>query len=111
MRLTWIVGLLDLNLIGQLISLTLEGQYLSSDTSSSFYALISFSFSQYTNVVSQIGGFFIVSWDIIRVLWDMFWWDYYFLTGPWVIFRLIGIACSIALAITIVMALRRGIIS
>ena len=66
MRITWTVGLLLLFLVGTLISITLEGEYIGTDTTNVFYKLMRPDFGQFTNPLSAIGGFFLLVWDWLQ---------------------------------------------
>ena len=117
MRITWVVGLAILWLLGTLISLTLEETYIGQEaqydmngnqvgTMSTLDQLMSPSFSEMTNPVSFVIGVFNVVWDYLKVFWNMFWWNYSFFTGVWTIFQYVGRCISLGVIVAFVLALR-----
>ena len=106
MRTTWIVGICMLFLIGTGISLTLEKQYAGTGLVDTFLALMRPDFVSFTNPLIAIGGFFIMVWEWIQVLWSVFWWDYSFFTGVWEIFKYVGWCISIGIVVSIILAIR-----
>jgi len=106
MRITWVVGLLLLFLVGTLISITLEGEYIGTDTTNVFYKLMRPDFGQFTNPLSAIGGFFLLVWDWLQAFWSVFWWDYSFFVGTWAILKYVGWCISIGIVVSLVLAIR-----
>jgi len=106
MRLSWMTGFALLYLVGMIISLTLEGQYLGVDEANVFYRVMNPNFGSFTNPISAIGGFFIMVWTWIQALWAILTWDYSFLRGSWEVLRYVGWAGSLAMVVSIVLAVR-----
>ena len=106
MRVSWTAGFGLLFITGMLISATMEGLYMSSDTSNIFYQVMNPDFGSFTNPLTAVGGFFIMVWVWIQALWAIFWWDYSFLSGSWEILRYFGWAVSLAMVVSIVLAVR-----
>lgn len=106
MRTSWMAGILFLFVFGQIISLTIESQYVGTNLTDTFYALMRPDFAQFTNPLTAIGGFFIFLWEWVQALWAVFWWDYSFLEGTWEILRVFGWALSISMIVSILMAIR-----
>ena len=106
MRLPWMTGFALLCLVGMIISLTLEGQYLGENEHNVFWAVMSPDFGSFTNPISAIGGFFIMVWDWIKAVWAILTWNYSFLEGSFKILRYIGIAGSLAMVVSLVLAVR-----
>ena len=117
MRITWLVGLAILWLIGTLISLTLEGSYIGQEaqydtngvqigTVSTLDKLMSPEFSEMTNPISFVVGVFNIVWDYLGAIWNMLWWDYAMFTGVWAIFKYVGWCISLGVVISLVLAIR-----
>ena len=117
MRITWLVGLAILWLIGSLISLTLEGSYIGQEaqydtngvqigTVSTLDKLMSPEFSEMTNPISFVVGVFNIVWDYLGIIWNMLWWNYAMFTGVWAIFRYVGWCISLGVVISLVLAIR-----
>ena len=100
------VGFGMLYLAGTFISLTLEQQYIGSDTTSVFFRMLQPPFVEGGGVLSNIWGVFKVTGVWIEAVWSMLWWDYSFLTGTWAALRYIGWAMSIGLATAVILAIR-----
>jgi len=106
MRIAWTTGFALLYLVGMVISLTIEGQYFGADEANVFYKVMNPEFGSFTNPLTAIGGFFIMVWTWIQALWAILTWDYSFLRDSWEILRFVGLAGSLAMAVSIVMAIR-----
>ena len=106
MRTTWVVGICMLHLIGTVISLTIEGQYLGTDTTSTFFRMMRPEFGSFSNPLTAIGGFFIMVWAWVQALWAVFWWDYSFFAGYWEILQYLGWCVSIGIIVSLVLAVR-----
>ena len=106
MRISWLTAMGLLFLVGTIISLTLEGQYLDTGDTSIFWNIVHPTFTNYTNPLLAIGGFFIWMLDWARALWKMLWWDYSFFTGSYEVFRYVGLAVSVGFVVSIVLAIR-----
>ena len=106
MRISWLSGFGLLFFFGMIISLTIEGQYFGATEANVFYRLMNPDFGSFTNPLTAIGGFFILVWTFVQALWAILWWDYSFLTGTWEILRYAGWAVSIAMVVSIVLAVR-----
>ena len=120
MRITLLIGLATLWLIGTLISLTLEGSYIGQEsqfamdgvnqvevgTLSSLDKLMSPEFSEMTNPISFVVGVFNIVWDYLGVIWNMLWWNYAMFTGVWAIFRYVGWCISLGVVVSLVLAIR-----
>lgn len=106
MRTNWIVGFVMLFFIGTVISLTLELQYLGTDTTDNFLGLMRPDFGAYTNPLTAVGGFFIMVWSWVQAFWKMVWWDYSFFSGYWVGFKYLGWTISIGIIFSLVLAVR-----
>jgi hypothetical protein len=59
-----------------------------------------------TNPISFVIGVFNIVWNYIKLLWNILWWNYSFLTGFWAVFKYLGWCISLGLIVTLVMALR-----
>lgn len=99
-------GFVLLYVVGALISLTLEGQYLGATEAGVLHQLMNPEFGSFTNPLTAIGGFFIMVWNWIQALWAVFTWDYCFFEGSLKIFRYVGWAGSIAMIVALVLAVR-----
>lgn len=108
MRMSWLTAFVILYIAGIVISLTLEGKYITSDEANVFHTLMKPEFGNFSNPLAAIGGFFKFTWVFLRALWTVLWWDYSFLTGPWEILRYVGWAGSIAMIYAIIQSLRGG---
>ena len=106
MRTSWMAGFGLLFFCGMLISLTIEGLYMGTDTTNVFYRVMNPNFGSFSNPLLAIGGFFIMVWTWIQALWAILWWDYSFLTGSWEILRYAGWSVTIAMVVSIVLAVR-----
>lgn len=106
MRISWFTAIGLLFLVGTIISVTLEGEYVGADTSNVFYSIMNPEFMEYTNPLTAIGGFFVYVLTWVKGIWKMLWWDYSFLTGSWELLRYAGWAISTAFVIGLVMAIR-----
>lgn len=106
MRIAWMTGLVLLYVIGMVISLTLEGEFLGSSETTVLYRLMNPEFGSFTNPLSAIGGFFIMIWNWIQAVWDILTWDYSFFRGSLETFRYVGWAGSIAMVVSLVLAVR-----
>jgi len=106
MRLSWMTGFALLFLIGTVISVTIEGQYVGVDEANVFYRVMNPNFGSFTNPLSAIGGFFIMVWDWIQAVWAILTWDYSFLQGSFKMFRYVGWAGSVAIVVSLVLAVR-----
>ena len=106
MRMSWMTSMGLLFLIGTIISVTIQGQYVGADTTNVFNLALDVSFLQYTNPVEAVAGFFVDIGEFLRALWAMFVWEYSFFTGSFAIFRVAGIAVSLAFMVTLVLAIR-----
>lgn len=117
MRITLLIGLATLWLIGSLISLTLEGSYIGQEaqydetgaqvgTVSTLDRLMSPDFSEMTNPVTFVIGVFNVVWDYIGIIWNMLWWNYAMFTGVWAIFKYAGWCISLGVVVSLVLAIR-----
>lgn len=124
MRITLLIGLAMLWLIGTLISLTLEGSYLGQEaqyeiqmihgvptqvrvgTTSTLDKLMKPEFSEMTNPISFVVGVFNVVWDYVGLIWNMLWWNYVFFTGAWEIFKYFGWGISLGVVVSLVLAIR-----
>src|SRR4030042_1446528 len=125
MRITLLIGLAMLWLIGTLISLTLEGSYIGQEaqyeiqiingvptqvrvgTVSTLEKLMNPEFSPMTNPLSFVVGVFNIVWDYIGIIWNMLWWNYVMFTGVWSIFRYVGWCISLGVVVSLVLAIRR----
>ena len=106
MRLSWMTGFALLYLVGVVISLTLEGQYFGTAEHSVFYDVMNPKLGSFVNPLSAIGSFFIMVWTWIQALWAILTWDYSFLRDAWKILRYVGWAGSLAMVVSIVLAVR-----
>jgi hypothetical protein len=124
MRITLLIGMAMLWLIGTLISLTLENSYLGQEPQyeeqiidgetvlvrvgsvSTLEKLMSPEFSEMTNPISFVVGVFNIVWDYLGIIWNMLWWNYSFFTGVWSIFRYVGWCISLGVVISLVLAIR-----
>ena len=106
MRTSWVAGFIFLHVLGTIISLTIENQYVGTGLIDTFYVLLRPDFAQFTNPLTAIGGFFIFLWEWVQALWQVFWWDYSFFEGTWEILKYFGWCISIALIVSILMAIR-----
>ena len=106
MRVSWMMGFALLYLVGMIISLTIEGQYLGVDEANVFHKVMNPEFGSFTNPLSAIGGFFIMVWTWIQALWAILTWDYSFLRDSWQVLRYVGLAGSLAMVVSIVLAVR-----
>jgi len=108
MRVWFLVGTFVLFIVGSYISFTLDKEFLGSDTTGTLHSLmIEIDFSEYTNPLTAVGGFFTVVGSWIKALWSCLWWDYSFFEGTWKILKYAGWALSIGL-IAQVVGLFRG---
>jgi len=120
MRITLLIGLAMLWIIGSLISLTLEGSYLGQDaqwamdgtdrvevgTISTLDKLMRPEFSEMTNPISFVVGVFNIVWSYLGVIWNMLWWNYAMFTGVFSVFKYIGWCISLGVVISLVLAIR-----
>lgn len=117
MRITLLIGLAMLWLIGTLISLTLEGSYIGQEaqydisgnqigTVSTLEKLMAPEFSEMTNPISFVVGVFNIIWDYVGILWNMLWWNYAFFVGVWSIFKYVGWCISLGIVVSLVLAIR-----
>ena len=117
MRITLLIGLAILWLIGTMLSLTLEGSYIGQEaqydesgnivgTVSTLDRLMSPDFSEMTNPVTFAIGVFNIVWDYIGILWNMLWWNYVMFTGVWSVFKYFGWCISLGVVVSLVLAIR-----
>ena len=106
MRTSWLAGFGLLALCGMIISATIEGAYIGTDSTNVFYQAMNPSFGSFTNPLTAVGGFFIMAWVYVQAIWAIFWWDYAFLEGSWEILRYFGWAVSISMVVSLVLAVR-----
>ena len=106
MRTSWLMAFSILAFCGMLISVTLEGLYIGTDETHVFWKIMNPDFASYTNPLLAVGGFFIWAFGFVQALWIIFFWDYSFLEGPFEILRMFGWAISLAMVVSLVLALR-----
>ncbi len=106
MRVMLFIGMVLLNVVGQVISLSIEGNYLGEETTSALYSAMNPPFITATNPLTAVGGFFISAWDWIQVIWEFLSWDFAFFTDEFILFRLGMIAFSVGVTVSLVLAIR-----
>ena len=117
MRVFLLVGLAILWLVGSLISLTLEQTYIGLEvqydnngaaigTTSVLTQLMEPQFEQVSNPVTYVVAIFNVTWDYLKAIWNMLWWNYAMFTGVWSVFKLFGCCISLGVIISLVLAIR-----
>ena len=106
MRTTWVVGIAMLYLVGSMMSLTLEGEYLGTGVTDTFFRIMRPEFATFTNPLTAIGGFFVWVWAWVQALWAMFSWNYAFLTGYWEVLRYVGWCVSMGVVVSLILAIR-----
>jgi len=99
-------GFALLAFLGMIISATIEGAYIGSDATNIFYRAMNPTFGSNLNVLTAIAGFFMLAWVYVQALWAVFTWDYSFLEGSWEILRVGGWAVSMAMVVSLVLAMR-----
>jgi len=112
MRTTWIIAIALLWVGGMFISDTIESQYFSATTASLLWQALHPEFASFSNPLTAIGGFFILVWDYIQIIWAMLTWDYSFLkstatySNPFEILRVFGWCLSFGFVVSIILAVR-----
>jgi len=100
-----------------MISLTLEQTYIGQEiqydnsgtaigTTSVLDSLMSPQFEQVSNPVTFVVAIFNVTWDYLKAIWQMLWWNYSMFTGVWAIFKTIGRCISLGVVVSLVLAIR-----
>ena len=95
----------------QVIAGICEMQYIGVGEITKLQSLMSPDFPDYNvPIIGAVASFVTVAWDYIQVLWDMFWFDYPFFAGAWMIVRFIFfIPVSIGMIVSLVLATVRGV--
>jgi hypothetical protein len=83
---------------------------ISESDAGVFYGLTHVDFSRYhIPIVDQVVGGLEFTWEFIQVLWTIFWFNYSFFTGNWLLVKYVFfLPVSIGLIITIIVAVVRG---
>lgn len=106
----WLIALAILFLMGSLLSGVIEQQYLGSSQVGVLHGLIAgYQQANFSNPIIGIASIFSIVWNSLKAIWQMFWWNYAFFDGYWVIFKYLGWCISLGVVITLVLSLTRGV--
>ena len=112
MRTSWIISIALLWVVGMFISDTIESQFFSAESSSLLWQAIHPQFGSFSNPLTAIGGFFIMAWNYVQIVWAMLTWDYSFLkstatySNPFEFLRVLGWTLSFGFVLSIILAIR-----
>jgi hypothetical protein len=107
----WLIALAILFVVGSLLSGIIEQQYLGSSQVGVLHGLIGgYEQVDFSNPLIGIGSLLSIVWNSFKALWNMFWWNYAFFDGEWVIIKYaLFWPISFGMVITLVLSLTRGI--
>lgn len=107
MKTSWFIGLFMLFGMLQLISGVIEMTTLGEGEVSTLQALMTAPVVDLSNPISALTSVMSVGWDYLGNLWDVFWFNYSFFQGQWLLVKyIVFIPISIAMIISLVMMLR-----
>lgn len=109
MRPGWIIGLAMLFILLHLVNGICEMTFVTGEPELIFDSLINkvqIVSSEDTSWFGKIWAGVGVGWEVLVLLWRMFWFDYAFLTGDWVLLRFIFMSISVGIIVAFFFAVR-----
>jgi len=103
----WLIGFAMLFLVATIMSQIIEYGYAGGDTSTTFWtAMTSFKGISFSNPITAVWSIMVGIWDIIKALFNMFFWNYSFFTGELVIVRYFLMSISLGVIVSLLLAIR-----
>jgi len=104
----WLVALMTAFIVLSLLSGIIEQEYLGNSTAGLLSQVITRpEVTEVNNPLTFVATFVTQIWQILKVVWQAFTWDYAFFDGYWAIVRYaIFMPISVGMIVSLLMALR-----
>jgi len=107
MKTYWLIGFIVLFILLSIISGIVEMTYIGEAEASRIQLLLQPELPESTiPIIGTAVAWVNLAWDWLKNLWHMFWFDYAFFTGGYIIIRYFFIAISVGIIFSIILALR-----
>lgn len=103
MKTSLLIGLVFLFIVLTILSGIVEGTYLGGTETTRLEKLFQPDFPAVSNFVEGVAAFLQVSWEYIANLWCIFWFQYAFFVGAWVIVQFLFMCVPAGIIATVIL--------